>query len=646
MIEKNEIKLNFHQFDSPFQDFLEEKLLFTFLNNRKKDLEKSGIKNLYSILSTKYNTVDHAVSTTLKHKTVFEKIEEISNRSPIIPIKNNRCFKKSLFSKIKSSFSKSRMFNSTDNINQINPSSPDLILNNNSNVEEAFVDVSELLRFLNEKNNLNEIFERKEIENILEDLHKLGLIVYFKKKSLSDTIISNPQWFNHLFKSILDFGRKNVEIIFESIFDKIKETNNYKMKEKLSKVLIWLKGNSKMEEIKDIWENKEELKKSNLDKISFESLLIKLEKYIAKLIEQKEFSILEIEALKDLVSSSLISQKFVFIDENQLLIELIDNLLEKYRVKGNKIFKEKKEFLMNILSQFDFVIPTKRLKYRMEGKMIRNIRTFVVPLLFPSFKPSHLSSFSNPNKKISQELILKFDRDEWNNFEFENEWIVEYFLPFKPSAVWKLLFMRIRGSCVGVNEREREIIEEMYWLNGFSFYLNEKDFTKAKTHVELEFVEEDNKSGQVSMKITIKSSLYDLNLFFSSLHQTIQSFVKEWIVSELFNKINIKITKKKENKNIQNIQKYFKISENLQFSDSFDHYFSNHNFNNNTNYFLERKINNKMKYDKFKCFNCGFTISLLDLKENTCDKCIFLNLIFNFILVIFFNFLIFHFFLF
>ena len=119
MIEKNEIKLNFHQFDSPFQDFLEEKLLFTFLNNRKKDLEKSGIKNLYSILSTKYNTVDHAVSTTLKHKTVFEKIEEISNRSPIIPIKNNRCFKKSLFSKIKSSFSKSRMFNSTDNINQI-----------------------------------------------------------------------------------------------------------------------------------------------------------------------------------------------------------------------------------------------------------------------------------------------------------------------------------------------------------------------------------------------------------------------------------------------------------------------------------------------------------------------------------------------
>ena len=593
-MEENGINLNFHQFDSPFKsnNSEEEKLVFTFLNNREKDLKKSGISVLYSILSTEYDKVDHAVSTTLKHKIVFLKIEEISKRNVNIPKKNERAKKNSFFDFVRS-FSNERDFENTIKSKE------------KREQEEAFIEVPDLLKKLNEKNDLNEIFERKEIETILEDLYKLGLIIYFKKKSLSDTIISNPQWFNNVFKSILDFGRKNVEIIIESIYNKLKETKNKKMKEEFEKTVNWLKGNSKLEKISEIWENNQELEISNLDKISYENILIKLEENIAKLIEQKESSIFEeIEELKNLNYSS-ISQTFIFIEENILVIEVINKVLEKYRMKGDKFFKPKKEFLMNILSQFDFMIPTKRLKYKLDGKIIRNERTFVVPLLFPSFKPLSSSNMGLTKKN-----------EDWNNIEFENEWIVNYFLPFKPSAVWKLLFMRIRGFCVGLSESEREMVEEIYWLNGFSFYLIENDATKVKTFLELEFVENENKSGQVLMKITIKTDLNDLNLFYSSLHQTIQAFVKEWIVSEICNKINIKIIKKKENKFIGTIQQSFIISEDLQLKDEIEQYSSNDKNE-------EIDIIKETRNDKFKCFNCGFTISLSDLKDNTCDKCEF-----------------------
>ena len=628
-IKENGINLNFHKFKTQNQENHtkegdeigdEDEEIFTYLNSREKDLEKSGINKLHKILSKDYDNVDHAVSTNLKHKIVFEEIEKISKRKVVIPTQNEKKERKTLFGKLRSSF------NFADLKEVVNQGNQEIRRKNSADIievlkeEEPFVEVSDLMKIINENNELNERLEREEVEYILEDLHKLGLIVYFKKKSLSDTIIANPQWFNLVFKSIIDFGRKNLQLFFESVYQKLKETKNKKMKEEFLKTISWLKGGSKKEEIEDIWNDKKELSLSNLDKISFENLLSTLEELITKLIEQKEYWVLEMEELKNVSS---LSQKFIFINENTLVAEVIEKVLEDYLKKGGKVYKEKKEFLMNILSLFDFVIPTKKLQYLSDGKFIRNLRSYVVPLLFPPHKP--ISLYKKSSKEMiesvngSINLSVDFKKDDWKNFKFENEWIVDYILPFKPSAVWKLLFMRIRGCCVGVNETQRDMFEEVYWMNGFSFYLLENDNTKARSLVELEFIEDKNKLSEVLMRITIKSNLFDINLFYSSLHQTIQTFVREWIVSELSNKITIKITKSKENLVVENIQSHFKISETLGLNDVIEQYILD-----------DYNENEGDQYQKFKCFNCGFSFSLLDIKDNTCDKCNFFLIFFNF----------------
>ena len=569
-IKENGINLNFHKFQFETKKNkhykFEERLLFTFLNNKELDLEKSGINNLYNILSTKYDYTDYSVSTNLKHQIIFEEIQRLSKRNFSIPSQNERS-KSFIMIDIFSTVS----FSSSPK-EKVTPQLP-----TQRHEEEPFVDVNDLLKNINEKNELNQIFERNEIENILEDLHKLGLIVYFKKKYLGDTFISNPQWFNNLFKSVLDIGRKRVGIIFESIYNKLKETKNKKMKDKILKIIMWLKGKSKLDKLEDIWCKRKELEKSKLDKISFESLLIKLEEIIGKLIEKKEFSIFEIEELKNY--STQLSQNLIFVDEATLSSELINKVLKNYRRKGKIIFNEKKLFLMNLLSQINLISPTKRLNQIIKGKTILHQRIFILPLLFSSQKSSSFSSSLN-NATIGYSL------KDLDDIVFENEWIVDYFLPFKPSTVWKLLFTKIRTSCVGFNESDREILKEMYWSNGFSFYLVENDSSRVKTFLELEFIEDRNNLGHVLMKTTIKIDLKDLNLFYSTLHQTIQTFVKEWIVSDFYNKILIKLSRVKETRESVNIQSNLKIPGNFVLKNNIEQFDENENC--------------------FKCFNCGF----------------------------------------
>ena len=590
-IKENGINLNFHKFQFETKKNkhykFEERLLFTFLNNKELDLEKSGINNLYNILSTKYDYTDYSVSTNLKHQIIFEEIQRLSKRNFSIPSQNERS-KSFIMIDIFSTVS----FSSSPK-EKVTPQLP-----TQRHEEEPFVDVNDLLKNINEKNELNQIFERNEIENILEDLHKLGLIVYFKKKYLGDTFISNPQWFNNLFKSVLDIGRKRVGIIFESIYNKLKETKNKKMKDKILKIIMWLKGKSKLDKLEDIWCKRKELEKSKLDKISFESLLIKLEEIIGKLIEKKEFSIFEIEELKNY--STQLSQNLIFVDEATLSSELINKVLKNYRRKGKIIFNEKKLFLMNLLSQINLISPTKRLNQIIKGKTILHQRIFILPLLFSSQKSSSFSSSLN-NATIGYSL------KDLDDIVFENEWIVDYFLPFKPSTVWKLLFTKIRTSCVGFNESDREILKEMYWSNGFSFYLVENDSSRVKTFLELEFIEDRNNLGHVLMKTTIKIDLKDLNLFYSTLHQTIQTFVKEWIVSDFYNKILIKLSRVKETRESVNIQSNLKIPGNFELKNNFEHFDENENC--------------------FKCFNCGFSIHF----QKKHAKCVNLIFIFNII---------------
>ena len=191
-IEKNGIKLNFHKFllgnskNPPV-----EEILFTCINNREKDLEKSGISQLYSTLS-QYDDVEHSVSTNLKHKLVYEQISKISNKKIVNPSKNERrhskSFKSSLNKKGKSSFS-----SHDDEV-------PKILFKRKVTAqpeedEEIIIEVDDLLDYLS---SFNSVSKREELENVLEDLHKLGLIVYLKTKLLSNIVIPNPQCFNNV----------------------------------------------------------------------------------------------------------------------------------------------------------------------------------------------------------------------------------------------------------------------------------------------------------------------------------------------------------------------------------------------------------------------------------------------------------------
>ena len=61
-----------------YQNVRDVILFFIYKKKREFDLKGSGIKNLYNLLATEYDSIEYGVSTNLKHKLVFEKIEEIS----------------------------------------------------------------------------------------------------------------------------------------------------------------------------------------------------------------------------------------------------------------------------------------------------------------------------------------------------------------------------------------------------------------------------------------------------------------------------------------------------------------------------------------------------------------------------------------
>ena len=118
-------------------------------------------------------------------------------------------------------------------------------------------------------------------------MHSLGVIIYLNQKGLRDTIISDPKWLNNIFKFILDFGRKKIENVLEYISNSVGESNvNYFT---LKEYLSYLKGNTnKNLSLEEIWDQNDKKLNSNVDKISFESLLNKLEEIENNLKEEKQ----------------------------------------------------------------------------------------------------------------------------------------------------------------------------------------------------------------------------------------------------------------------------------------------------------------------------------------------------------------------
>ena len=104
------------------------------------------------------------------------------------------------------------------------------------------------------------------LQQILLDLHKMGIILYFNHPKLCDIIITDPQWLNNVFRVFLDNGRREIALVLEKMFDKlnssvlqdlIQQTHHsnkindplFLYKEQLKSFLKYLKGRD-LEEMK------------------------------------------------------------------------------------------------------------------------------------------------------------------------------------------------------------------------------------------------------------------------------------------------------------------------------------------------------------------------------------------------------------
>jgi hypothetical protein len=104
-----------------------EELIFVLIENRKSDIETSGIKKLMNILKSEYRNIENSVTITFEHKTVYDKIQEFSVNKK----------------------------------------------------EDPFLDVEDLLKNINNrvKREDEDNFDIKKLEKILCELHQLGMII-------------------------------------------------------------------------------------------------------------------------------------------------------------------------------------------------------------------------------------------------------------------------------------------------------------------------------------------------------------------------------------------------------------------------------------------------------------------------------------
>lgn len=232
-------------------------------------------------------------------------------------------------------------------------------------------------------------------------------------------------------------------------FSEIKDES----KELIKKLMIWTKGKSRTHlSYEEIWNEKEEREKSNVDKISFTTLLIFSQFVKEKLEKEGKGEIIE-EILYHLFEENKkdFSQLFFSIDQYELESYVVEEIL------GNcQSDLKKKDFMVEILVKFDFLLLKGRQKFD-KNKYTVSKRDYLIPLLFPKCKPFPLL-LSNPH------LLVENQKDS-SLLQKSEQWKMLYYLPFKPSALWKMLFIRLRNACVE-SEEKYKMLNEYYWMNG------------------------------------------------------------------------------------------------------------------------------------------------------------------------------------
>ena len=525
-IKNKNITLKFHRFNESFCENKKIGSIFFALNNREKNISNSKYAQLLEIISKEYNNEENSTKLTLKHKYVLSEIEEYE--------KNN---------------------------------------------SDKMIKYSSIENEMIEKRNLIE--NPVELRKILVDLHKIGSIIYFDDDILRETIISDPEWFNTVFRTIMNYGRKKIEMMIEYLFhllneEKMNQPKQFDLKKEnllkyVEKMLKELKKGVHPElEIDQIW--KQYRKQSIVDKISFNSLLKAIEIIEKDLLDSKDDNILnniKYRFVDNDNNNIPVSQCIHTIEEKTMKFQIINEIL------GDDCFNlEKKRFLIDLLVKYDLILSKRKIERVDLNKNIEKDFFYLIPFLFPEKKP--------PKK-----FIENFEKQKRNE-----EWEIKYFLPFKPSSMWKILFLKIRKCCVK-DEKKQVIENELYWRDGFIFDFQEimkikknENNTDIKqnnntTIVEMEIienkksdsssikiqsdpssfsffrnlftssnttpsVEENNdspESHQVTLEIRIKTN-DNVDELFESIDQSIKEFISKWIVGKFYDQIKFSVAKK------------------------------------------------------------------------------------------------------
>ena len=213
---------------------------FHIVVNVERDLNKSGISSFCNLISQNYEKINGSVLINTDHISLIEIIKKLSKKD-----------------------------NSTDE------------------------DFEELLETKNLKeylkiNNFDNLIEN--CDKLLNDLNKMGQIIYFSNESLKNIIITNPEWLNQIFKNVVDLGRKSSQQYLEEIsffLNNLKEykhkNNSYNCKNLVEKELKELKNNNFFS---FLFSNPNQKNVSNVDKISFQNFLKKIEKIEILLLKE------------------------------------------------------------------------------------------------------------------------------------------------------------------------------------------------------------------------------------------------------------------------------------------------------------------------------------------------------------------------
>ena len=147
---------------------------------------------------------------------------------------------------------------------------------------------------------------------------------------------------------------------------------------------------------------------------------------------------------------------------------------------------------------------------------------FLVPILFPPKRPSEAVYLEHFQQKIPTKY----------------EWILKYELPFKPSCIWKRLFLRLRNVAAESQQTDK-VSEEHYWVDGCFFRL-QKLLVEAEMS---EHMQTSNKRFSYVMQVRILTPKNPQQVYVA-LKEEVGDYLFQWLNNSFVENIRFSLVRK------------------------------------------------------------------------------------------------------